>query len=776
MSNTMSKRIMGLLLLIAVIPECPLWAVSDSSSGQEADAQDRSSLPEITVTARRREENAQDVPIPIAVMSGAMIERGGRFRLEELQQVLPSTNIQFYNPRQTSIAVRGLGNNPANDALESSVGVYLDNVYLGRASMANVDLIDLEQVALLRGPQGTLFGKNTTAGVLSLKTRQPSFEPGGNAEISFGDSNYYQVRGAWSQSLKAQELAARISFARTSREGFLSDITTGRRLNGFSRTGGRGQLLWRPSDRFTLRVIADYSDDNSSAGAAVLFSPGPNGGAKYYAAVRAAGAKVVYDRNYATVTIDGPQHIESRQGGGSAEANWQVGGYTLTSISAYRSWRYLPISDSDNTDRDAITFAGQRVDDGQWTQELRIASPIGRDVSYVAGLYYFNQRQSNALYTQYGADEQAIAALQLGSPSFANGHVQTAQQLQTQSGAAFGQMTWRPTDNGELALGLRDTWERKSVNLSRTSSGLPAFVSNPSFAAYHSGGLARNDNTVSALFSGSYRFTRDVMGYASIARGAKSGGISPTPPVPGLTPKSLYVNPESVKDVELGVKSSLFDQRFVLNANLFWTEVHDYQATLLLQPAAANTFQQVLSNIGNVRTRGLEADMSGSPIAGVNLRLAASYNDAVYLSYHNAPCSAELLAPDLRPAQKVCDLTGRQLASAPTWIFNPAITYSHELFASLSATLQLDYSWRSSFFGSPDDSLLARVPSYGILNVRCSLEGRQGSRAWKLSLWSNNALDKRYTVGGLLVANSLYNYIAAPGLPRLVGATVSVDL
>jgi iron complex outermembrane receptor protein len=165
--------------------DTPSVGASDSHAG----------LDEVVVTARRRAENEQDVPIPITALNGTALDQSGVNRLEDLNDRMPSLNVEFGNPRQTSIAVRGLGNNPANDGLESSVGIYLDDVYLGRPGMANQDLIDLEQVSLLRGPQGTLFGKNTTAGVVNLSTSAPSFTPGGAIETSAGNYGYYQVRG-----------------------------------------------------------------------------------------------------------------------------------------------------------------------------------------------------------------------------------------------------------------------------------------------------------------------------------------------------------------------------------------------------------------------------------------------------------------------------------------------------------------------------------------------------------------------------------------------------
>jgi len=733
---------------------------------------------EVTVSARRREENAQSVPIPIAALGGDALAQAGQFRLENLNQSLPSTNIQYANPRQASVAVRGLGNNPANDALESSVGIYLDNVYLGRASMANQDLFDIEQVALLRGPQGTLFGKNTTAGVLNITTRQPSFDPQGSIEAVYGNYDSYQVRGTWSQELWRDELAGRISFSHITQGGFVKDVTTDADLNGSNRSAGRGQLLWKPSAGFSLRLIGDYSEEHSDTGAAVLYSPGPNNGAKYFAAAAAAGASVIYDPKYETTTIDGRQHMDVYQGGGSAEANWKFGdGYQLTSISAYRWWRFKPYNDGDGTNVDAIRAAGQDVNDNQWTQELRLASPADRPLSYVVGLYYFNQHQSNLLHTQFGANGAAIQDLAVGAATFANGYSQTLQYLKTGSEALFGQLTWRPQDRWELALGIRDTQETKDTAVVRSSLGAAAFVNNPNFAAFSSGTLSLTNNTVSALGSLSYQFSRAVLGYWSVSRGAKAGGINPTAPIPGLALNSLYVKPEVALDSELGLKSTLLEGRLILNANLFWTQVKDYQATLLLQPTAGGPFVQVLSNIGKVRTRGVETDIEATPVEGLALRLSASYDNAVYLSYDGAPCPAEVLAPaNLPPGRSVCSLTGKQVVGAPSWIANPNLSYSHPLPGGLTGTALASYSWRSGFYGSADDSNYARVQAYGLLDVRYSVAGKWGSKPWEVSVWSNNALDRRYVIGGITSVGALYNYSEIPGLSRTFGVTVHFDL
>lgn len=740
-------------------------------AGDAADAPDSSDgafsqIESVTVSARRVAEDVQSVPIPIAVVSGSALENAGQFRLEDLNQRLPSTNVQFGNPRQTSIAVRGLGNNPANDALESSVGVFLDNVYLGRPGMANTDLIDIDQVALLRGPQGTLFGKNTTAGVLNLQTRLPTFRPEWVFESSGGNHGYYQVRGAASGPILDDVLAGRLSVARSHQGGFVEDVFDGRRLNGHTRDGVRGQLLYKPDETFSLRLIGDYDRESSDCCAGALYSAGPNGGAVYLNFIRKIGATVVLDPDFRKVTLNSPQHMSVNQGGGSAEANWQVGDLKLTSITAYRNWRFLPTNDGDNTNLNAITDAGQAVRDEQWTQELRVAAPVGREVQLVAGLFYFYQHQDNHQFTYYGPD----AGLYTGRPFFNNGTSIIAQFLGTNSAAAFSQASWNVSSRWSLTAGVRETYEDKSTRVYRNAaSGLPGFQA--AFAQYDSGSLARHDASTSALGSASYRFSDEILGYASVSRGAKAGGINPAVPNAGLTTASLYVAPEKATDYELGLKSTWLERRLQVNANLFWTDVVDYQATQLLE-SSPGVFVQTLTNIGKVRTRGAEVEVQAVPVTGLRLSLDSSLNDARYRSYANAPCSAESLAA----GRKVCDLTGAQVVGAPKWIVSPGLELTRPLTGGLDAFAGAQYAWRSSFFGSADDSALARVHSYGLLNLRAGINGEWGASKWSLWIWGENVTDRIYTLGGLSAATATLQYSEFPGQPRTFGATVRIEL
>ena len=744
----------------AAAQQPPLVRLADAA----ADA-DGGQLESVTVSARRREENVQDVPIPIAVLGGDELESTGQFRLEDLNQHLPSTNVTFQNPRQSSIAVRGLGNNPANDALESSVGVYLDDVYLGRPGMANFDLVDIDQISLLRGPQGTLFGKNTTGGVLNITTREPTFAPQATLETSVGNLGYYQVRGAVSGGL-TDDLAGRFSFARTYRQGFIDDPVNGLKYNGTNRDGYRGQLLYKPSATFSLRLIADYNSESEDCCISSLINLGPNGGARLLKAIASSGAVFNFDPAYRTTYINSFQHMTAGQGGYSAEANWDVGDSKLTSITAYRYWRFHPNNDADSASISAIVDAGQNVNDRQFSQEVRWASPGDRTFDYVTGLYYFYQAQDNLIVTQYGPD----AGAWLGVPAFDDAFTSTVSNLHLWSGSAFAQGTWNVTSAFSLTAGLRETHEQKATRIFRTAPVGPNPALPRALPEYYSGNLERSDSDPSALLSASYKLAPEVLTYVSFSHGAKSGGVNPAvpPSVAGGLPATatLFIQPERANDYELGIKSQWLDKRVRFDADLFWTEVNNYQATSTGIVNGVST--QILGNIGKVRTRGVEVELAATPLQGLSLALNASFNDARYREYPNAPCNAEEAAAGLT----VCSLTGQPVFESPRWIANPNVDYQVKV-GRLKLFGDVGYSWRSGFYGYSNNSASTFIPGFGLLNAKVGVGGSAYHSEWSLSLWADNALDKRYVTS--IGPGNFGEYYGQLGLPRTYGATLRLD-
>ena len=762
--NLLSPRYLCVSAL-SLLPLLPAFAEE-----QPAEASADTVLQPVTVEARRRSEEAQQVPTPMSVLGAQALEEQRLYRLQDLQQAMPSVNVAFMHARQSSLSIRGLGNNPASDGLEGSAGIYLDNVYLGRPGMAVFDLLDVEQLELLRGPQGTLFGKNTTAGVLNITTRKPSFTPQGSIATSIGEDGYAQTQGSFAGPL-SETLAGRISAYHTEENGYVKNDYNGHTLGGGKRQGFRSQLLYKPSEDFNLRWIADYNEENSSAGTRSLFSSGPtiNGVNRYEARAAQVGAALVDGRH---VNLNADQRVTVFQGGTSLEANWTLpNDFTLTSISAYRWWDFTPRND-DELNVDVMYNVGQSARDKQYSQELRLASPIGEHFDYVVGAYYFRQEMQNKVFTYYGP----LADAWNGTAPGALNNVSTVGDgsIDTDSFALFAQGTWHLSPSVDFSLGLRGTYERKLAEVTRDAptgpavSGTAATVRNARVGAYDSGDLSLYSFSPSALASLAWHINDQVLAYGSLSHGEKSGGVNlsvASAPVAGAD--SLLIGSERANDAELGIKTTLLDRRLLLNANLFWTEIHGYQ-TNAYDDANLTSY---LTNAGTVRSRGLELDSTWRPVRGLTLSVNGSWNDVRYLSYEDAPCPAEVA---LRPgAPASCDLSGHNVVGASKWIFNSSASYQWNLDNGLQPYVNGSYAWRSHAVGTIDDSEYAELPSYAVVNFATGLRGDLSDGQWDVQLWLKNAFDKTYYTTLWNSPNGAYTGVL--GTPRTLGVTARYD-
>jgi iron complex outermembrane receptor protein len=728
-------------------------------------------LQTVTVESRRRSEDAQQVPTAMSVLGAQTLEEQRLYRLQDLQQAMPSVNVAFMHARQSSLSIRGLGNNPASDGLEGSAGIYLDNVYLGRPGMAVMDLLDIEQIELLRGPQGTLFGKNTTAGVLNITTRRPSSTPQGSFATSVGEDGYSQTQASFSGPLN-DTLTGRIAAYKTHENGYVKNEYDGHTLGGGMRQGVRGQLLFQPSDDFNLRWLADYHEEDSSAGTRSLFSTGPtiNGVNRYEQRAAAVGATLVNGRR---VNLDADQNVTVFQGGTSLEANWTLSSdYTLTSISAYRWWDFTPRND-DELNVDVMDNVGQSARDKQYSQEIRLASPVGEHFDYVLGAYYFRQEMSNKVFTDYGP----LADTWNGTPQGALNNVISVGHgdVDTDSFATFAQGTWHLTPTLDFSLGARGTYERKLAQVTRNAplggagvSGAAAAARAGRLGAYDSDDLSLYSFSPSALASLAWHVSDQTLAYASLSHGEKSGGVNlsvASAPVAGAD--SLLIGSERANDAELGIKTTLLDQRLLLNANLFWTVVHGYQ-TNAYDDVSLTSY---LTNAGTVRSRGLEVDSSWRPISGLTINLNGAFNDVRYLSYEDAPCPAEVA---LRPgAPAACDLSGHAVVGASKWMFNTNASYQWNLHNGLQPYVNGSYAWRSHAVGTVDDSRDAQLPGYGLMNLSSGVRGDWGKGQWDVSLWLKNAFDKTYYTTLWNSPNGAYTGVL--GTPRTLGMTARYD-
>jgi|AGTN01.3.fsa_nt_gi Outer membrane receptor proteins, mostly Fe transport len=743
---------------------------ADTSVAEQATASGASDeIQDVVVTARRKTEKAQDVPIPMTVIGGATLDEEGIHSIQELQQKLPSTNVIVNSPRMSSYAIRGLGATTiANEGLESSTGLYIDGVYLAKTGMAITDLNDIEQVELLRGPQGTLFGKNTTTGAFNFTTRKPTFTPELQGELTVGNYENVEFRGSASGPVVGDTLAARLTLYKVERDGYLDDPATGKHPNARNREGFRAQLLGVPNDDLSLRLIAEYHKDEYPQGfVPTLFSVRPD--ATFFTklnALRAAGynALPVSTDPYSFTSTGTHRTQYTNQKALTAQADWHLGGgWDLASVTSFRTWDFTPNNDSDFINLDIATCCGMGNRQKQFSQELRLSTPKGRTVETTAGLYYFWQDQRAYALTVYGDDPNLLdiwyfpgaGALWAGRTS------RTDSDLKTNSYAAFAQSDWHVTDKVTLTGGLRETYEEKSIDLTRNLGG-----TNPALTDVSSISKDISNWNLSGTLALSYRPSENMNLYTSYAKGAKSATLGNAPRAGvELNGDELVVKPEKANDIEAGFKSQWFDRRLRLNGNLFYTLIQDYHTNVnSIDPGTGNVGLR-LSNAAWVRSQGAELEISAQVLPGLTLSATGAYNDAKYRSFHNAPC------PDVAVAA-TCDFTGRPLMGASRWTGNLSATYVDELRDGVEGYVNASYTYRSSYYGSVDLSDYGKIDAYGVTNLRVG--ARLLDSGVDLSLWARNLFDTEYyTAMGLPLSGAWFGYV---GEPLTFGLTAKVRI
>ena len=784
--------------LLALLAAAPAFAadegkVAATEAGDLGDAGDAGEA--IVVTARRREEQVQDVPISIAVVSAESLEKTGNFSLNQIQQLVPSLQVISTNPRNSNINIRGLGANSsvAVDGLEYGVGFYLDGVYYARPGQSQFDLVDLQQIEILRGPQGTLFGKNTTAGAINITSRLPSFKPELTAEAQLGDYNFHQVRVSASGPLIADKLAIRLSVADTHRDGYLTNLYDNTKAQDYDNFNVRGQLLFTPSSNLKFRLIGDYSKQKQDYILTLIdgyFTNYANGAAiNNNILQRAAGLNYTLPSYGAFARLgNSNSHYQAnmKSYGVSGEADWDAGPVTVTSITAYRWWDWYPANDIDGTAL-SINLKGQQQNfQRQFSQELRVASNGHHFIDYQAGLYYFWQKVPGYGQSQFGSDAAAwnlpgttpAATVALYNLALSGFEADSYSNATTRSGAVFGQIDAHLAEGLTLTTGLRYTHEYKTGVYQRFTipSGLdlsaltPAQlatvqtirntfqVSNFTFAIPNT-----KSNALTGLATLSYKVTPDVLTYATYSRGNKSGGLNIT--AGGAT--QPVVAPEKADNFEIGLKTQFLDQKVTFNAAAFLTNVTNYQANISVAIPGTTATNQYISNIPKVRSKGVEADLLVAPSKWVSLSGSFAYTDAHYVNYANAPNATENLN-----IAAIQDLSGVALPGVSKYAFTIGGDLAQPVAVNSEVYAHADYLHRSSFNSSATNSIYGQIPAYGLINGK--IGARVDNGRFDFSLWVRNLANKNYYItrnGGTFGLIT-----AAVGDPRTWGATVRVKL
>ncbi len=795
----------------------------DSRSSAGTGAAD--DVPEIIVTARHKSESSQAVPVAISVIGGDHIDNTGAFNVGRLQQLTPT--LQFYssNPRNSSVNIRGIGApvGLTNDGIEQGVGIYVDDVYSSRVASATFDFLDVQRIEVLRGPQGTLYGKNTTAGAINITTRQPTFQFEGRAELSLGNLGFKQAKAAISGPL-SETVAARIAVSATRRDGTLYNVTTARRVNEQGNLGVRVQLLWRPTGSAEVTLSGDYNTQNPECCATVYVRTGTTQRPIYrqFEALSAAQSYTPVSRNpFDRLTdVDAALNAKNTIGGLSARAKFDLGDSTLTSISAWRFWNWKPSNDRDFTGLPVTSKSQNPSQQNQYTQEFRFAHS-GSTLDLNAGLFGYHQTIRTQGLQQLGAGASrwllnpgnisatylanpaacATAATRACNPAVLNGLTSANTiNLDSTSLAAYGQLGWKVADRFTLQGGARLNYDRKQglyravvtdgagalVSFSPTNT--PAQLDQLSQMAPEEFAPRYSAWNLSWDVTAKYDLARDVHLYATYAHSFKSGGINlnGVPAAADGTPLLQYavVKPERVNHGEVGIKTQFAGRTVTINLAAFRTDIHDYQA--IVNNGAVSALRGYVDNAGLVRTQGFEWDASWRPSPRFNAYVNGSYTDAKYVRFINAPCPPELAgggsgtpigapgaAGSNSPAN--CDISGQVLPGISKW----SLSYGAEgnLPAKLlgqngEVYLGVEGNYRSRFSSNASPSNYTSIEGYGLTNFRLGFRTRQG---FNLFGWVRNAFDVHYFELLQVAPGSTGLIVGSLGDPRTFGGTIKLE-
>ena len=594
---------------------------------------------EILVTARRRAEASQDVPLAISVIGGEHLDNTGAFNVGRLQQLTPT--LQFYtsNPRNSAANIRGIGApfGLTNDGIEQGVGIYVDDVYYSRAASSTFDFLDVARIEVLRGPQGTLYGKNTTAGALNITSRQPTFDFQGRAEVSIGNLGFKQAKAAVSGPL-SDKLAARVAISATSRKGTIFNQATGNWINEQDNLGLRAQLLWRPTPDLEVTLAGDYSVQDAECCGQIYVRTGATQRPlnRQFAALAAAQGYIVPSTDpFARITdLDADLNAGNKIGGTSLRVKWDRGAGTLSSVTAWRFWDWKPANDRDFIGLPITTASNNPSQQHQYTQEFRY-SQTGERIDFVVGLFGFHQTvRTQGLQVQGPAASRWLlnpsSALSL-NPAVLNGLTANNDiRLDNTSAAVFGQASWKITDALTLQPGVRLNYDKKkglysSVVTGTASDGTRqlvlfsgAYASDPWIVAQR-GVLAPqrfepefSDWNFSYDLTLSYKLAPEVLAYGTYAKTFKSGGINlngvPSDAAGNPLLAAGTVKPESLNHFEAGLKTQFWDRRVTFNLSAYRTDIDDFQA--LVTNGQLGVLRGYLANAQQVRTQGIEWDLS----------------------------------------------------------------------------------------------------------------------------------------------------------------------
>jgi iron complex outermembrane receptor protein len=758
-------------------------------------------LDEVVVTSRRRSEVAKNVPIPISVLSGETVEQSGSFNVNRLKELIPSVQLYSSNPRNTGINIRGLGSpfGLTNDGLDPGVGFYVDGVYYARPAAATLDFIDIERIEVLRGPQGTLFGKNTTSGAFNITTRKASFTPGADFEVSYGNYGYVQAKSSITGPL-GKKFAARVSFSGTQRDGTIENVTTGRYTNDINNLGARAQVLFEPSATTSITLSADASSQHPDGYAQVVAGIVKTKRADYrqFDAIIAdlnytLPGKNAFDRK---IDHDTPWRSGNELGGVSLNADIEIGSGTLTSTTAWRYWNWDPSNDRDFTGLQALSKSQNPAEHRNWSQEIRYAGELSSSLSGVIGVFYIDQEvkidgTEESGSAQWRFSQSSTSPLWLTPGLFEGYGISTRASIKSSSAAIFANVDWEITEGLHVLPGIRFNYDKKDVRYNRTAYGgldtatyagtkaekitLQGFKNGVYSSQYYVADADENNFTYNITLA--YKANNRINAYATYSTSYKPVGVNVAglPTIDGAPATDLAViKPEDVKHIEVGVKTSPSGTS-TLNFTLYNTSINNYQTNVQSPELGVN--RGYIANAEEVSVRGIELDGNISINKYFAFRGAVAYTDGKYVKFTNAPLPLEetgatVVVEGVTTQVAFKDISGEKLPGISNWAssvggeFTTPVNFLHQAGKFFIA---FDVYYRSDFSSSPSPSAFLNVDGYALLNARA---GFRVSGGVSVSLWARNLLDKDYYEQLLAAGGNAGHYAGVLGDPGTYGITL----
>jgi len=732
------------------------------TAGQKADL-GAVLMEDIVVTARKREERLQDTPMAISAFSGDSLDARGITNVSRIGEIVPNLTYQN-NPGSsgaTSVAtvyIRGVGQRDFLGTLDNGVGFYIDDVYIARTIGTTVDLLDVDRVEVLRGPQGTLFGRNNVGGAIKLHTKDPAAEFGGNVEAKYGTDNLMQLRGTLNMPL-AETLRTNISAMYTARDGYV-DRPAGGDLGMADKWAVRGAMLWEPVDSLRVRLTADYSKEDEDGAPFQLKDAGTtvaggfaafNNNVKARATCAYPGGitstnpacynnQWVSDKNLGTADT----YSKVKVWGTTLTVDWDINdAFKLKSITGYRKLDAELARDADASPI-TITEYYDNYDVEQFSQELQLQMRLfDKRLELITGVYYFDEQGDN-----------------LNRLNFAVAKINSQNGFGTRSKAAFAQGTYHVTDKLDVTVGLRYTDETKSLDPVQTVGpnfiGIPysspagdaCLVQNePVNVANGTPGLVRSiaatacpvalvplgkvktsTTQTTPMVNVAYRFNESLMVYATYSEGFRSGGF-----VQRIFPKLSFVprfGPEFVKSYEAGIKWANAANTFSMNGAGFFMDYTDIQVRTQI-PGFVGLVE---GNAGDAEISGFELESRWQPAYSWFVEGSVGYTDAKYKEIRVTPPLTAQVTLDSK------------FDHVPKWTANGSVSKEFDLGDAGTLTARVTASFHTAYFNNPENLQTIRTPKVDIWNA--ALLWRSTDAKYTVNAGVKNLTDKKYLVTG----------------------------